>query len=58
MVGVLGKPKKGRGDVIWVFDGSNMGSGVVVGMFGEPKKGYGDGVGGFDEPKMAGGVVV
>ncbi len=41
MVGVLGKPKKGRGDVIWVFDGSNMGSGVVVGMFGEPKKGCG-----------------
>ena len=44
MVGVLGKPKKGRGDVIWVFDGSNMGIGVVVGIFGGPKK--------------AGGVVV
>lgn len=38
---MFGGPKKGCGDVIWVFDGSNMGSGVVVGMFGEPKKGCG-----------------
>ena len=38
MVGVLGKPKKGRGNVIWVFDGSKMSSGVVVGIFGGPKR--------------------